>query len=168
MNTSNTWRISSEATQNSTLPLSKEGILRSQVLINIRSSTAPGPQQHQVLNSIRSTSYSRHQQGGKFTSGHLASPVSWQSSYRRRKFFDATPASTRYSNSINTMQQHHPYDTTTVSTRCNNIIHNARQHYSHNALTQHCSTHSALTRHCPQCTSSTLHNALARNYHTMH
>ena len=33
------------------------------------------------INSIRSSSYSRHQQRGKFTSGHLASSVSWQSIY---------------------------------------------------------------------------------------
>ena len=148
MNTSSTRRISSEATQKPTLPLSKEGILRSQVLINIRSSTTSGPQQHQVLIILLVISKEANSHQVIWHIQYLGNPhiVIWSSS----------------------MQQQHPYDTITISTRCNNNIHNARQHYSQNALTQHCSTHSALSRHCSQCTSSTLHNALVRHCHMVH
>ena len=152
MNTSSIWRISSEATQKPTLPLSKEGILRSQVLIKITSSTAPGSQQHQVLIIIRSSTSSGPQQHqvliillviSKEANSHQ---VIWHLQYLGNLH-------TIIGSSL--MQHQHPHDIATVSTWCNNNIHNARQHYPHGAL----------SRHCPQCTSSTLHSFGALTRH---
>ena len=119
MNTSNTWRRSFKVTQNSTLPLSKEGILHSQVLINIRSSIAQGLQQHQILIILSSSAKRQIHISSSGIFSILAILISSSEVLRCNNIIhtiqqqyqhDATTASSRYNNSINMMQQQHQLD----------------------------------------------------------